>query len=290
MAKGEGVVKSDEHSVDLDQYAKDALDEVFSKEEQTYEEFLQGFMFLKKDDVTGMKAHSSKSNSQNGTCCDKKASSNTVSQGLLSQNSQLSENDNIPEEVLGPGSTAVPILMRTADSSSGTVLQVDNFVDCEDELSDDDDVGKNGDKLNSFLKDNVLSSNYSPSVLSHSNSSNSKEDEPSLQDPHPKVDLDDESHKTAKEICFLSDASTLPGEVDDNQTPEQQDASCEAVITPNIRQLEISTRINNRDEKDDLIRGDVGSDEVQPFTLDTDFDYDNVALTPKFSFVPKPSS
>ena len=32
---------------------------------------------------------------------------------------------------------------------------------------------------------------------------------------------------------------------------------------------------------------DVGSDEVQPFTLDTDFDYDDVTLTPKFSFVPK---
>lgn len=48
MAKGEGVVKSDENSVDLDQYAKDALDEVFSKEQQSYEEFLQGFMFLKK--------------------------------------------------------------------------------------------------------------------------------------------------------------------------------------------------------------------------------------------------
>ena len=29
------------------------------------------------------------------------------------------------------------------------------------------------------------------------------------------------------------------------------------------------------------------TDEVQPFTLDTDFDYDNVALTPKFSFPPK---
>lgn len=48
MAKGEGVVKSEEESPDLDQYAKDALDELFSKEEQSYEEFLQGFMFLKK--------------------------------------------------------------------------------------------------------------------------------------------------------------------------------------------------------------------------------------------------
>ena len=47
MAKGEGT-RSDEQSADLDQYAKDALDEVFSKEQQSYEEFVQGFMFLTK--------------------------------------------------------------------------------------------------------------------------------------------------------------------------------------------------------------------------------------------------
>ena len=47
MAKGEGV-RSDEQSADLDQYAKDALDEVFSKEQQSYDGFVQGFMFLTK--------------------------------------------------------------------------------------------------------------------------------------------------------------------------------------------------------------------------------------------------
>ena len=47
MAKGEGI-RSDEQSADLDQYAKDALDEVFSKEQQSYEDFVQGFMFLTK--------------------------------------------------------------------------------------------------------------------------------------------------------------------------------------------------------------------------------------------------
>lgn len=33
-------------------------------------------------------------------------------------------------------------------------------------------------------------------------------------------------------------------------------------------------------------QGSEGTDEVQPFTLDTEFDYDNVALTPKFRMVP----
>lgn len=49
MAKGEGLFDNqDNNSPDLDQYAKDALDELFNKEEQSYEEFLQGFTFLKK--------------------------------------------------------------------------------------------------------------------------------------------------------------------------------------------------------------------------------------------------
>ena len=48
MAKGERCKNEENNSQDLDQYAKDALDELFNKEEQSYEEFLQGFTFLKK--------------------------------------------------------------------------------------------------------------------------------------------------------------------------------------------------------------------------------------------------
>lgn len=64
MAKGEGLFDNqDNNSPDLDQYAKDALDELFNKEEQSYEEFLQGFTFLKKGeeghrgDVLSIPAH-----------------------------------------------------------------------------------------------------------------------------------------------------------------------------------------------------------------------------------------
>lgn len=90
-------------------------------------------------------------------------------------------------------------------------LQVDNFVDCEDELSDDnDDDGEEEDKkkLHSFLEDDILSSNYSPSVLAISNSSNNREvEESSINDSDRKVDLDDERLKAAKEfieICCIS--------------------------------------------------------------------------------------
>lgn len=93
------------------------------------------------------------------------------------------------------------------------LFQVDNFVDCEDDVSDDDndddDNEKDEKKLNSFLEDDVISSNYSPSVLSFPNCSNSKGDGSSHRDLQHKVDLNDENHKTAKEICYLSGAQTF---------------------------------------------------------------------------------
>ena len=58
MAKGERCRNEENDSPDLDQYAKDALDEVFNKEEQSYEEFLQGFTFLKKgEDALNICSH-----------------------------------------------------------------------------------------------------------------------------------------------------------------------------------------------------------------------------------------
>lgn len=77
-------------------------------------------------------------------------------------------------------------------------------------MSDDnDDDGEEEDnrKVHSFLEDDILSSNYSPSVLSMSNSSKIQEvEESSTNNSFNKVDLDDESLKAAKEleICYLS--------------------------------------------------------------------------------------
>lgn len=92
-------------------------------------------------------------------------------------------------------------------------FQVDNFVDCEDEVSDDDDDDgdyegeDNNKKLHSLPDDDILSSNYSPSVLSISKPSKNQEvEESSTNNSYHKVDLDDGSLKAAKEleICYLS--------------------------------------------------------------------------------------
>ena len=76
-------------------------------------------------------------------------------------------------------------------------------------MSDDDDDGEEEDKkkLHSFPEDDILSSNYSPSVMAISNSSKNQEvEESSINDSDRKVDLDDERLKAAKEleICCLS--------------------------------------------------------------------------------------
>ena len=48
MARGEKCRDEEGNSPDLDQYTKDALNQLFNKEQQTYDEFLQCFTFLTK--------------------------------------------------------------------------------------------------------------------------------------------------------------------------------------------------------------------------------------------------
>lgn len=57
-------------------------------------------MYILTDDVTGIKAHSSHNNSQNGATCHEEKTTNDVGvQSSLSTKSQLTESDHIPEEV-----------------------------------------------------------------------------------------------------------------------------------------------------------------------------------------------
>ena len=78
-------------------------------------------------------------------------------------------------------------------------FQVDNFLVCEDEASDDDDIEEDT-VLDPLLEDEFLSSSYSPSAPTTPSTSKSKEiKDNSSQDTKFKVDLDE-----AKEICYLS--------------------------------------------------------------------------------------
>ena len=82
-------------------------------------------------------------------------------------------------------------------------FQVDNFLVCEDEASDDDDIEEDT-VLDPLLKDEFLSSTYSPSAPTTPSTSKSKEiKDNSSQDTKFKVDLGEDYHE-AKEICYLS--------------------------------------------------------------------------------------
>lgn len=76
--------------------------------------------------------------------------------------------------------------------------QVDNFVECEDEMSEDEESISNVD---SVLEDGIFTSGYSPSAVTSSNSLKQLEDTNSaVRDMPANVDLGIEA---TKEICYL---------------------------------------------------------------------------------------
>ena len=76
--------------------------------------------------------------------------------------------------------------------------QVDNFVECEDEESEDEESISNVD---SVLEDGIFTSGYSPSAVTSSNSLKQLEDTNSaVRDMPANVDLGIEA---TKEICYL---------------------------------------------------------------------------------------
>ncbi|XP_068762399.1 intraflagellar transport-associated protein-like isoform X1 [Montipora capricornis] len=306
MAKGETCRNEEDNSPDLHQYAKDALDQLFNKEQQTYEEFLQSFTFLTKEDVTEQKSHSSliivpqngdehKVKKKDSGAAHKEVKNSKESQQVKTE-SVLEEND-VSEEVLEPGSTTGSLLMRAAESSDRSLLQVDNFVDFEDETSGSEDTctSQTNSKVDPVLEDDFLSGSYLPTVATTSLGSLKGRDVADMRSQlgyeDLKADFDKESPES-REICYLSErVSNLPGEVSDewNISVEQvRGCSSKVVVKPNIRELQISTRTNNSIKENSCYGKEGGdTDEVQTFRLDTDFDYDNITLTPKFSFLPK---
>ncbi|XP_022088381.1 uncharacterized protein LOC110978048 isoform X2 [Acanthaster planci] len=77
---------------------------------------------------------------------------------------------------------------------------------------------------------------------------------------------------------------TLPGEAEEQEEVGVSSLSNDAV---HQTELDMSTRrspeaVTPGDSPPSEMGLEISSDEVQPFSLDTDFDYDNVSLTPKW--------
>ncbi|KAF1583147.1 UNVERIFIED_CONTAM: hypothetical protein FQV15_0016641, partial [Eudyptes pachyrhynchus] len=112
------------------------------------------------------------------------------------------------------------------------------------------------------------------SIFLHTSSEHSEEDQIvdnflDLED----VDMEEESKPQMNKDCLL-----LPGEVeqDISTSVPSYDPSVDLPLTSEVRPKPAVGRTQKQTEE-------ILGDEVQPFFLDEEFDYDNVTLTPKFT-------
>ncbi|XP_021119994.1 uncharacterized protein C11orf74 homolog isoform X2 [Heterocephalus glaber] len=73
------------------------------------------------------------------------------------------------------------------------------------------------------------------------------------------------------------DLVLLPGEVEEDIS-SRVPSYIPSVRQPCAAEMKLKPAIKGREQKEEIL-----GDEVQPFSLDEDFDYDSVTLTPKFT-------
>ncbi|XP_077994980.1 uncharacterized protein LOC144448578 [Glandiceps talaboti] len=328
----------------------DAIDAVFHNASQTYEEFLNAFTTLSKEDVVefqlqnsatvnGSDLFSSLVNGQTSTNSSKENESVHLTDVTKMKQE---DSDDLQEEVLEEGTRAPSILMRTTESTGGAVLKVDNFVEDEGSHSESED------SINEDNSDTEVS--YQPSCLhiaepyaetSSEKTESHKQHVSSASTTREALDYDTSKHKESETddtyLCIQEtdtvvrtstlneeenkpldshftniDSSTsdnldnkihtskhlelpleenddaeyfdikpLPGEAEDIPiSPKEHEITNKTLLdmssiigaTPRDEQLVEENQITPQSD----------SDEVKPFTLDENFDYDNVVLTPKW--------
>lgn len=265
--------------LDLESPAVQALDALLASPEETYEQFVNGFTFLKPEDVAGNgNGVAAQSNAASGS----NAGSNTQPQTVI-QPSNANE-DVIEEEVLEEGTKTPSILMRTSETTGGAHVQLDNFVDDEgSELSSngsesDVDIESASEPYQSSVID---AENIQGHTTSDSDCDRIRYDStgtPVSDDTIPPLDITAADQNENPDQINPRDM-LYPGEI------EEQNVSTNAI--KKVTHLDISTtpregykREETPEEEEENIEN---CDDVQPFTLDEHFDYDNVVLSQKFT-------
>ncbi|XP_004852068.1 uncharacterized protein C11orf74 homolog isoform X1 [Heterocephalus glaber] len=85
------------------------------------------------------------------------------------------------------------------------------------------------------------------------------------------LDVDEMKPQTSKDLVLL------PGEVEEDIS-SRVPSYIPSVRQPCAAEMKLKPAIKGREQKEEIL-----GDEVQPFSLDEDFDYDSVTLTPKFT-------
>ncbi|XP_023566179.1 uncharacterized protein C11orf74 homolog isoform X2 [Octodon degus] len=91
------------------------------------------------------------------------------------------------------------------------------------------------------------------------------------------LDLEDLDVDEEVKPQLSKDLLLLPGEVEED-TGDHVPSYIPSVPQPHTAEVKPRPAIPGREQKEEVL-----GDEVQPFSLDEDFDYDNVTLTPKFT-------
>ncbi|XP_076113934.1 uncharacterized protein LOC143082235 [Mytilus galloprovincialis] len=305
---------SEENNVNcLNDTMTSAINKVLGQDTQSYDEFINGFQHITKETVNQPKKLKSTTKTLRTEDVERKQPSQTKS-GRLQQNkaeqlqadknTHIMSDDELEEEVLDSGTIATEMTFEDCSSR----VKLDNFI--EDNMSDEEVPGyiasfgqesneKNEDLLPDIPDVNAGNRNYNSDCLTnmetktaHSNhtSENMKNDdsteEPDLMSEIVKEDKrlvsdSSENENTDENADVIevgdktSQMSLYPGEAE----PESEVTGRNITSHTNLDFLVVKSRSHEQREQ----TCPDTSDEVEPFSLDNDFDYDNVILTPKFT-------
>lgn len=239
----------------------EAIDNLMQKDEQTYDEFLNGFTYLNKDDVvTDTQRKQLKKVLKEAK--EKTAETKTMTESQTKVVSQDHDFNDIEEEILEEGtkSSRMSISSEVVTNSS---VKFDNFVDTE-ELSDPEEEDDVGGYVSSFGNTEVPKST-------------AMDDTDGMINEDTGVKVNDIN---TEELSSPSTDLLNPGEVEEVEVaPSVNELQIDRCLefSAKIKSVVVVETVENTAQTEAL------TDEVEPFSLDENFDYDNVILTPKFT-------
>ncbi|XP_060086392.1 intraflagellar transport-associated protein-like isoform X2 [Ylistrum balloti] len=257
----------------MDASMYNAIDTFMANEEQSYDDFMKQFTHLTKDDVKAemlrkrevmfkkMKESNSKSVAESSKQCSvPKDVSDTCPGVFTGEVEELEE-----EEVLEFGTSSSIMTSGVNNGPKQSVVKFDNFVEIDE---DDEDLLEGSGYVASFAEQDPNLKSEEPSLLDQEQT-DTKETESQREITPASLAVIEPNAEIGSAECGVLN----PGEVEDLP-------SIEPVIQKD-QTLNFSAKFMEGApiEEDQQ----VCTDEVEPFCLDTDFDYDNVILTPKYS-------
>ncbi|XP_013386800.1 uncharacterized protein C11orf74 homolog [Lingula anatina] len=260
-----------------DAYTYQAIDALMNSPEQTYDEFMENFMFLKKGDVVRPTPVPVEAPVPQVAASRDNVSVQSVAQERV--------DCDLDVEILEEGTQTPSIFTR--QSSDGTAsVQLDNFVEDEGEenLSDEED-GCKAVWEDVTSEENTYQASFTPTDAKKEKVPSPVSTAEHSKQERMKASIEIHDNHTQDAIPFMPEdtgVALYPGEVEEvQQSPREKDIR-------KISQLDFSTATGGpvvAENKESQGEKDLPTDpdEVQPFSLDEDFDYDNVVLTPKFS-------